>query len=170
MSPPLAPGKVFYVPSTSSFSHVSHDGKELASYFVSSLLFSFLGEFGGGRTTSGGTIWAALFYKQSALLVIISLRPRGPLRLSISLACMTTTYNTRRAIISFWKIFEDFTSKYFTILLLFVSLNLSCLHRTHCAIYESARYIFQHYYGRNIRNITIDNFNLYSIFFLSAIH
>ena len=80
------------------------------------------------------------------------------------------TYNTRRAIISFWKIFEDFTSKYFTILLLFVSLNLSCLHRTHCAIYESARYIFQHYYGRNIRNITIDNFNLYSIFFLSAIH
>ena len=55
------PGKV-YAPSTSSFSHVSHDGKELASYFVSSLLFSFLGEFGGGRTTSGGTIWAALLF------------------------------------------------------------------------------------------------------------
>lgn len=50
-------------------------GKKLACHFVPSLLSSFLGEFGGGRTTSGGTFCAALFYKQS---VIIRPLPRRP--------------------------------------------------------------------------------------------
>lgn len=50
-------------------------GKKLACHFVPSLLSSFLGEFGGGRTTSGGTFCAALFYKQSVIIRSLPHRP-----------------------------------------------------------------------------------------------